>query len=166
MLHGPRYLVIPHSTVQKITITQISIAIYIRMDSNLVLYHHIKTGIQRVYKYEPFHQKLLLCTSRWGSRQTVHSFITSALGRWKWLTSCTALYPRGNSHQHPLDRWLGGPLRHSIHTGVEKNLLPVPELNSNSCHPAHSHKHHSLQFYLGMQTKLYEYMHTLNMMRQ
>jgi hypothetical protein len=55
LLHEARYLVIPHLTVQRIIIIEISIPTYIRMDSNLFLSHHIKTGIQRVYKYEPFH---------------------------------------------------------------------------------------------------------------
>jgi len=45
----------------------------------------------------------------------LHSFLTSALDRGEWLTSCPGQFTSEDRVQYSLNRRLGGPQSHSIH---------------------------------------------------
>jgi hypothetical protein len=58
--------------------------------------------------------------------------------RWRWVVSFTSrpLYPLGKISQYPLDRRLGGPHSQSGHCEIEKNFLPLSEVEPRSSIPS------------------------------
>jgi hypothetical protein len=70
----------------------------------------------------------------WGLEIYCHSFWASALDGTSGQLHTSPALPRGKSPRYPLNRRLGGPQSRSERFGEEKNLLPVPTVESQSPH--------------------------------
>jgi hypothetical protein len=66
----------------------------------------------------------------WGSGGIALPFLTSVLGVGEWSASRPGRFTPGEEPQYPLDRRLGGPQSRSGRCGEEKNLLPLPGIET------------------------------------
>ena len=61
--------------------------------------------------------------------------VTSTLDGGEWSTSCYGHFSHEKKKKHPMNGRLGRPQNWSEHSGEEKNLLPMPEIESQIVQP-------------------------------
>jgi hypothetical protein len=65
----------------------------------------------------------------WGSGGIAPPFFTLALYEDEWSSSRPGRFTPGGKSLEPIGQRLGGPWSWSGHSGVQKNLLPLPGID-------------------------------------